>query len=78
MEIEFDSLDELYQRLEPAMTTKIAELKRNDVNHISKDHIWKYLEETEWKTANDLALHQMVDDILNVDNEKLIEYVGKW
>ena len=77
MEIEFDSLDELYQRLEPAMTTKIAELKRNDIDYVSKDDIWRFLEEREWKTANDLSLHQMVDDILNVDNEKLIKYVGK-
>lgn len=77
MEITFDSLDELYHRLAPAMSTKIAELRRNDVEYITKDDIWNFLEETTWKNATNLALHQMVDNILNVDNDKLIEFVDR-
>ena len=39
MDIEFSSLDELYQRLEPALATKVAELRRNDIEHIAKADI---------------------------------------
>ena len=37
--------------------------------------IWNYLKLTKWSTANNLLLYQMVDDILNLDNNEIDEYV---
>ena len=75
MDIEFNSIKELYDRVTPALNTKVIELKRNDLDYIKKDDIWNYLKNTKWKMANNLLLYQMVDDILNLDNEEIDEYV---
>lgn len=75
MDIEFNSIKELYERLVPALKTKITELKRNDLDYIKQDDIWNYLKNSKWKNANNLLLYQMVDDILNLDNNEIDEYV---
>ena len=75
MDIEFNNVKELYDRVTPALNTKVIELKRNDLDYIKKDDIWNYLKNTKWKMANNLLLYQMVDDILNLDNNEIDEYV---
>jgi len=75
MDIEFNSIKELYDRLTPALNTKVIELKRNDLDYIKKDDIWNYLKDKKWSKANNLLLYQMVDDILNLDNNEIDEYV---
>ena len=75
MDREVNSIKELYDRVTPALNTKVIELKRNDLDYIKKDDIWNYLKNTKWKMANNLLLYQMVDDILNLDNEEIDEYV---
>ena len=75
MDIEFNNVKELYERLKPALTTKVIELKRNDLDYIKEEDIWNYLKESKWINANNLLLYQMVDDILNLDNFEIDEYV---
>ena len=75
MDIEFSDIKELYQRLVPALNTKVTELKRNDLDYIKAEDIWNYLKVTKWQSANNLLLYQMVDDILNLDNSEIDEYV---
>ena len=75
MDIEFGSVKELYERLTPALRTKELELKRNGINYIKKEDIWNYLKGAKWKDASNLLLHQMVDDILNIDYVLLKNYV---
>ena len=75
MDIEFNSVKELYERLKPALTVKVTELKRNDLDYIKKEDIWNYLKDSKWSSANNLLLHEMVNDILNLDNEEIDEYV---
>ena len=75
MDIEFESVKDLYDRLKPALNTKLVELKRNDFDYIKIEDIWNYLKDKKWKSANNLLLYQMVDDILNLDNNEIDEYV---
>lgn len=75
MDIEFNNVKELYERLKPALNTKVTELKRNDLDYIKIEDIWNYLKDTKWVAANNLLLYQMVDDILNLDNNEIDEYV---
>ena len=75
MDIEFNNIKELYDRVTPALNAKVTELKRNDLDYIKKDDIWNYLKITKWSKANNLLLYQMVDDILNLDNNEIDEYV---
>ena len=75
MDIEFNNIKELYDRLTPALKTKVVELKRNDLDYIKEEDIWNYLKESKWINANNLLLYQMVDDILNLDNYIIDNYV---
>lgn len=74
-EVTFNSLEELYTRLKPALRTKKMEMKRHGFSYIKEEDIWNYLKETKWQKDRDLFLHQMVDDILNVDNNLVEDYL---
>ena len=75
MDIEFDNIKDLYNRLKPALNAKVTELRRNDLDYIKVEHIWNYLKITKWTKATNLLLYQMVDDILNLDNDEIDSYV---
>lgn len=75
MDIEFNNVKELYERLKPALNAKVTELKRNDLDYIKQEDIWNYLKDTKWSKANNLLLYQMVDDILNLDENTIDDYV---
>ena len=65
--MEFNSLEDLRNRLEIAMTTKVDELKDKGITYITNDDIWDYLTSTKWKKAKWLTLAEMVDDILKIE-----------
>lgn len=75
MNVEFKSLEELYERLKPALETKKMEMHRNGFNYIKKEDIWNYLKEVKWKNANNLTLYEMVSDVLNTDNDIIDDYL---
>ena len=68
-----NSLD-LYKRLLPAINSKINELSKYEIFYVKREDIWNYLKQEKWKYDN-ISLAEMVDDILNTDNEKLVNYV---
>jgi len=76
MGIEFKSTEELYNRVRPALSSKVKEFRRINIKYIMEEDIWNYLIETKWKKANGLELHNIVDDILNTSNDDIIEYVN--
>lgn len=75
MDVEFNSLEELYNRLKPALITKRNEMKRNGYKYIKVEDIWNYLKEVKWKKAKDLSLYEMVSDVLNVDDLLIDDYL---
>ena len=75
MEVEFDSLEELYNRLKPALITKRNEMNRNGYKYIKIEDIWNYLKEIKWKKSKDLSLYEMVSDVLNVDDLLIDNYL---
>lgn len=68
MDIGFHSIEDLYRRVKPALTTKMREMHRNGIGYIKEEDIWNYLKDKKWRTSKDLLLHQMVSDILNCDD----------
>lgn len=58
----FNNLEELYQRLLPAL-----EMKAKEGNNLTANDVWKFLSQNRWKKAIDLSLAQMVNDILKLD-----------
>ena len=77
MDIEFNSLEELYNRIKPALSAKKEELRRNGFDYIKEDDVWNYLKEVKWKGSSNLKLYQMVNDVLNTDNRVIDDYLKK-
>jgi len=75
MELEFSSLQELYDRIKPALVTKQSEMKRNGFDYIRVEDIWNFFKEVKWKKANNLSLCEMVSDVLNTSDELIDRYL---
>ena len=75
METEFSSLNELYNRLKPALYSKVIEYRRNSINYIKEVDIFNYLSITKWKNGNSLLLADLVDDIMSLNSEDIKAYV---
>ena len=74
MDLEFNSLEELYNRLRPALNVKMSELEANGYGYLKPEDIWNYLKEKKWRGSHDLMLSDMVSDILNSDNALIDDY----
>ncbi len=75
MDEQFSSLEELYQRLLPALKSKEQELHQNHMIYIHINDIWQYFRLNKWNRGVNLTLFDMVDDILNTNNEEIDDYV---
>lgn len=71
----FSSLAELYDRVRPAIKSKIKDLKRIGVNYVQEADVWNYLKNTCWCKKTNLSLGEIVNDIMTVPNEELETYV---
>lgn len=77
MDITFDSLEELYQRLLPALRTKKEEMRRNGFSYIKEEDIWNYLKIHKWKSSKGLTLFDMVNDVLNTEDMYIDDYLKR-
>lgn len=75
MNTEFTTVEQLYERLKPALRTKRREMKSLGYNYIREEDIWNYLKEVKWINSKNLLLFEMVRDVLNVDNRMIDNYV---
>lgn len=76
MDISFKTEEELYKRLLP-----VLRIKKNKINvcfsyRITEEEIWKYLKDNIWCSKTNLTLSGMVEDILNIDNHKIIDFIS--
>lgn len=77
MDETFSSLEELYNRLLPALKSKKRELHLNHMIYIDVKDIWEYFCVNKWNRGANLTLFDMVHDILNTDNNLIDAYVQK-
>ena len=63
----FNSLEELYERVLPALDIKAKEYGYI----INAEDIWDYLSKMVWPNTHDLTLAKMVNDILKCDVSKI-------
>ena len=71
MEIEFKDVKELYKRVIPALRLKKRILLKKGIK-ASENDIFEYLANKKWSKGNNLALNDIVSDILNVDDNVFI------
>lgn len=76
-EIKFNSLNELYQRLLPALKTRQKELTAGGLSYVMPEDIWNFLKENKWLKSANLSLHDMVNDIMLVDIHDIEYYIKK-
>ena len=69
-----NSVNELYERVLPALNTREMECKRMNILYIKANEMWNFLAKNKWQNKKDLRIYEMVDDILNADQIELIEY----
>lgn len=74
-EIKFTSLQDLYNRLKPALTTRVREIKRENIFYVKEEDIWNYLKTYKWNKETNLTLIDMVNDILNISSYTIEEYI---
>ena len=75
MDLEFNTLEDLYKRIYPALTTKKNELQRSGYKYIKEHDIWQFLSTTKWSNSKGLTLASMVNDILNSNNDKIDQFL---
>ena len=75
MRDEIHSLEQLYNRLKPALLAKKEEMRRSGYIYIKEEDIWNYLKEIEGVHSRVLSLYQMVCDILETDDDKIDNYL---
>ena len=75
MEAQFKSVNELYVRLKPALTTKTEEMRRNGYLYIKEEDVWNYLKEIKWVKSVNLELYLIVSNILNTDDIEIDSYL---
>ena len=68
---EFKSINELYERVKPALRVKVNEARRKDLNDINEIDVWNYLTEKKWKVGKNLMICDIVSDIINLDLDLL-------
>ena len=72
MENKFNTQNELFNKVRPALKTKRNELVRNGIKFVNELDIWEYNKLYNWRGAKGLTLASVVNDILNTD-DKLYE-----
>lgn len=75
-DIKFDNLQELYNRIKPALNTKRHELIDRGYTYVKNKDIWNYLTNHYWTNSAYLTLGEMVNDILNMNNDAFIKYIN--
>lgn len=73
-EISFSSQEELYKRIFPALKSKKTLMARNGFKYLNENDIWDYMRYNVWNLSSGLELCDMVDDILNTDNNKIVAF----
>lgn len=74
----FNTAEELYNRVLPALRSKANEFKRDHISYVSEKDIWNYLSRTVWNTKQDLEFYELIDSILNLTIADMEDYlVGK-
>ena len=71
MDIEFNSVKELYKRVTPALKTKRRILLKKGIN-VKENKIFEYLIKEKWSNETNLTLSHIVSDIINVDDNVFI------
>ena len=73
----FNSQEELYNRIKPALKSKVKMLKKIGIDYVKEDDIWDYLKDFVWPNQNNLTLSEIVDNIMSLNYIEIEKYIHK-
>lgn len=76
MDYDFKTKEELYIRVRPALHAKLEELKRLNYPNVKEEDIFNYLSIVKWSKSNNLALSDIVSDIIHLNPKILNSYIN--
>lgn len=75
--MEYCSQEELFNSLKGAFNVKLRLIK-DEYDYINSVDIWNYLKINKWCKDKNLSLSEMVNDIIDVDMEKVDVFLKKY
>ncbi|MEG0799134.1 MAG: post-transcriptional regulator [Bacilli bacterium] len=72
---EFNCLNDVFNRVKPALYSKVEELKRNNISYVKEEDIWNFLSTKLWRNKSNLNISEIVSDIFDTSNEEIKSYV---
>ncbi len=71
----FGTLKDLYERVTPALKSKVKELKNNQLSFVTEKDVWDCLRKTKWNGESDLTLYDIVNDILFIEEKEILNFL---
>lgn len=65
---------QIYNKLLPALRTRVNNFKEFGISYISEHDIWVYLNECVWKNL-ELPINDLISDILNIPSYLIKDYI---
>lgn len=72
----FGTLKDLYERVLPALRSKVKELKNDRISFVTEKDVWDCLRKNKWNGESDLTLYDIVNDILFLEEKEILNYVN--
>lgn len=72
----FGTLKDLYERVLPALRSKVKELKNNRFSFVTEKDVWDCLRKNKWNGESDLTLYDIVNDILFLEEKEILNYMN--
>jgi hypothetical protein len=74
-DFKFNTIEELYARVLPALTSKVNEFKREKISYITEKDIWNFLSNKTWRVKKDLEFYELIDSIINLPLSEMDSYL---
>ena len=72
--LDFNNINELYDRLLPALKVKVNSLKKLGYGYINEKNLFEILASISWSSFEGLELCDMVDQILHISPDEVLKH----
>ncbi|EAE7268364.1 hypothetical protein D3C32_14055 [Listeria monocytogenes] len=70
-----DRFSEWYEDLAPAISIKVEDFHILGYREIKASHIWAFLTEEKWKNGPAPALHERINDVMQMKIGQLMQFI---
>ncbi|EHH8076442.1 hypothetical protein J8072_001378 [Listeria monocytogenes] len=70
-----DTFSEWYEDLAPAISIKVEDFHILGYREIKASHIWAFLTEEKWKNEPTTALHERINDVMQMNIGQLMQFI---